>query len=260
MIDPKIRKKIIQNLKKIERTFGVQILYACESGSRAWGFASKDSDFDVRFVYVRPVNEYLSIKDSRDVIENPISESLDITGWDIKKALRLFKSSNPSLLEWLDSPVVYRNEYRFAARMKKLVPYVYSPKSCFYHYLHMALRNRKAYFQGERVSAKKYFYVLRPIFACKWIRKTKKPVPMLFDELLGKVIKDKRLLMEIDNLLAKKKAGYEFDKEPKNPILDEFILKEMAKLEAVQMPDRLNNRSIKRLDDFFRKILSEAWD
>jgi predicted nucleotidyltransferase len=102
-----VHQQILEELKRIEKEEGVRILYACESGSRAWGFPSKDSDYDVRFIYIRPVDWYVSIYDKRDVIERPISDMLDINGWDLRKALNLFRKSNPPLLEWLKSTMPF---------------------------------------------------------------------------------------------------------------------------------------------------------
>jgi hypothetical protein len=101
-----MQNAIISKLDEIETRENVLIFYACESGSRAWGFPSSDSNYDIRFLYLRPKDWYLSIDSGRDVIELPILDSLDINGWDLKKALGLLMKSNPSLLEWLDSPIV----------------------------------------------------------------------------------------------------------------------------------------------------------
>ena len=107
--------RITSILKEIEARHGVAILYACESGSRGWGFASQDSDYDVRFIYQNPRNWYLSIDEKRDVIELPINDELDINGWDLRKALRLLRKSNPALFEWLSSPIVYRQDEEFVS-------------------------------------------------------------------------------------------------------------------------------------------------
>lgn len=133
-----IHQSILRELRGIEAEENVRILYACESGSRAWGFPSKDSDYDVRFVYLRRPEAYLSIFEQRDVIERPISELLDINGWDLKKGLTLFRKSNPPLLEWLQSPIRYEQNYTVADSIRKLSPLSFSPKSCIYHYLNMA--------------------------------------------------------------------------------------------------------------------------
>ena len=120
-------------------------IMAIESGSRAWGFPSADSDYDVRFLYARPVEWYLSILEGRDVIERPIDAQLDINGWDIKKALRLFRKSNPPLAEWLGSPIVYLERQDIAERLRELAQRYYSPLACIHHYLHMAEGNYRDY-------------------------------------------------------------------------------------------------------------------
>jgi uncharacterized protein len=136
-----MRSEITEYLQRIEVEQDVSILYACESGSRAWGFPSADSDYDIRFVYVHPMEWYLSIQEKRDVLEFPICDNLDFNGWDIRKALRLFHKSNPPLLEWLGSPIVYQEKGDFANRLRELSKSYYSPTSCIYHYLHMAQGN-----------------------------------------------------------------------------------------------------------------------
>ena len=133
-----INIRIISRLREIEGENTVKILYACESGSRAWGFPSSDSDYDVRFVYIRSVESYLSVQKSRDVIEYPEIGKLDISGWDLQKALLLLRKSNPPLLEWLGSPIVYLEGYSIAAQMRELAAQYYSATASVYHYLHMA--------------------------------------------------------------------------------------------------------------------------
>jgi predicted nucleotidyltransferase len=159
-----IQEQIHVALNTIERDEDVHIFYACESGSRAWGFPSADSDYDVRFLYIHPTPWYLSIdiETRRDVIERPINDQLDVVGWDLRKALKLFRKSNPPLLEWLTSPIVYTERFGIAEQLRQLVPTYYSPTASFYHYLHMAQGNFRDYLRGEMVWIKKYFYVLRP--------------------------------------------------------------------------------------------------
>ncbi|HZO87930.1 MAG TPA: nucleotidyltransferase domain-containing protein [Chthonomonadaceae bacterium] len=157
-------ERIQATLEAIEVERGVRILYAVESGSRAWGFASVDSDYDVRFLYMRPLKDYLRIDPPRDVIELPITEALDVNGWDVFKALKLFRSSNPPLLEWLFSPIIYREQGALAASLRALARAHASPRRMTYHYLSMARNNYKLYIAGRsEVNAKKYLYVLRPL-------------------------------------------------------------------------------------------------
>jgi predicted nucleotidyltransferase len=164
-----MKETILQNLAELERSENIKILYACESGSRAWGFASPDSDFDVRFIYTRDVDHYLSIGEMPDVIGLPVNEVLDIGGWDIKKALKLFLKSNSPLYEWLQSPVVYRQDSAFADEMRNLMPAYFSLRSGGNHYLSMANNTLRDDLKGEQVKLKRYFYALRPALACLWI-------------------------------------------------------------------------------------------
>ncbi len=177
-------KKLIQEkLREIERLEECRILLAVESGSRAWGFASPDSDYDVRFIYVRPEKAYLRLDRARDVIEVPINDELDINGWDIDKTLRLLHKSNPTVFEWFSSPIIYQTS-AFADQFRPIMQKYFSSKAGLWHYLHMAEGNYRDYLRGEMVRAKKYFYVLRPILACKWILEKGTPPPMLFSDLV----------------------------------------------------------------------------
>ncbi|WP_068614695.1 nucleotidyltransferase domain-containing protein [Paenibacillus tuaregi] len=257
-----IKQQILEELQRIEQEEQVRILYACESGSRAWGFPSKDSDYDVRFIYIRPVSWYLSIFEKRDVIERPISDMLDINGWDLKKALQLFRKSNPPLLEWLQSPIVYTENHTVAEQIRRLSAYTFSPKSCVYHYLHMAKGNYRDYLQGDQVKIKKYFYVLRPILACEWIEKHGTMPPMEFDRLVDDlVVEGTQLRRVIGELLARKKAGDEMDYEPRiNPIND-YLEERIAYFEqtASGMETAEGDRD-QQLDELFRSVIRQVWD
>lgn len=183
-------KELIQEkLREIERREECRILLAVESGSRAWGFASPDSDYDVRFIYVRPEKAYLRLDRTRDVIEVPINDELDINGWDIDKTLRLLHKSNPTVFEWFSSPIIYQTS-AFADQFRPIMQKYFSSKAGLWHYLHMAEGNYRDYLRGEMVRAKKYFYVLRPILACKWILEKGTPPPMLFTDLVKSELPD----------------------------------------------------------------------
>ena len=178
-----MREKIQEQLRRIEEAENIKILLAVESGSRAWGFASPDSDYDVRFVYIRSLEDYLRLDAIRDVIELPIDDVLDINGWDLQKTLRLLHKSNPTLFEWFSSPIVYQKT-EFADKFRDLMLHYFSSKKTLYHYISMAEGNYREYLKGDFVRAKKYFYVLRPVLACRWILEWGTPPPMLFSELL----------------------------------------------------------------------------
>ena len=221
-MDKKIKDTIQKKLPEIEKEHKVKILYAVESGSRAWGFESTDSDYDIRFIYAHNKNWYLNILPQRDVIEYPITDEYDYSGWDLRKTLFLLSKSNPVLFEWLKSPIVYHSDDHFYSVMEKLVKPYFSPVSSVYHYMHMANGNYRQYLQTNEVKIKKYFYVLRPVMACMWIEANKEPPPMEFEKLMTQ-IQDKELLEKINELLARKKSGVELGLEPRIPVINTFI-------------------------------------
>jgi hypothetical protein len=253
-----IDHQIAAELDSIERDEGVRIVYACESGSRAWGFASEDSDYDVRFLYVHPPQWYLSILQGRDVIERPICEGLDISGWDLPKALQLFRKSNPPLLEWLQSPIVYRELGQAVPRMRALLDDYYSPVSCMHHYLHMARGNNREFLQGDEVWVKKYFYVLRPVLACIWIERGHGVVPTEFAKLVDRVVDDATVRNAIDDLMVRKRAGAELDRGPRIPVISEYLTQEIDRLSATNQGSA-KTRDTKALDRVFLNTLVDVF-
>ena len=254
-------KEIIkQSLKQIELDYQVKILYACESGSRAWGFPSADSDYDVRFIYVHQPEWYLSIDQQRDVIELPINDRLDISGWELTKALRLFRKCNPSLIEWLSSGIIYQQSDSLLERLQQLKAEVYAPKVLIYHYLSMATGNYREYLRGDQVKIKKYFYVLRPLLACKWIEKYHSIPPLVFQELVEGVIEDPTLKQRIAELLQRKIAGVEFDLEPQIPVINQFIEAELSHLnQYVAGISATPKNPTDKLNELFRTLLQDVW-
>jgi predicted nucleotidyltransferase len=253
--------RINASLVEIERNEGVQIFYACESGSRAWGFPSTDSDYDVRFLYVRPRDWYLSVdvEDKRDVIERPITDELDVSGWDIRKALVLLRKSNPPLLEWLNSPTIYQEKLGVADLLRGLLPEYYSPRACMYHYLHMAQKNYREYLKGDVVRVKKYFYVLRPLLAVKWIEEIDEVVPMEFGVLVERTITDRNLKSVIADLVERKRAGQELDREPAILPISNFIREELERIERKTGEVRAVSNTTDGLNEVFRQSLIKAW-
>lgn len=177
-----IKSVIAEKLAEIENAEDVRILHCIESGSRAWGFASPDSDYDVRFIYVRRPEFYLKLGKTSDVIEWQLDDVLDINGWDIQKALRLLYKSNMALFEWNASPIVYKTTRDWSS-VREIMSRYFNVKMGLYHYLNMAIRNYREYLTANEVKLKKYFYALRPILACRWIIDNKTPPPVLFSEL-----------------------------------------------------------------------------
>ncbi|WP_028400286.1 nucleotidyltransferase domain-containing protein [Ectobacillus panaciterrae] len=251
----------IQNvLQRIEKENDVKIVYAVESGSRAWGFPSKDSDYDVRFLYVHRPEWYLSIDQKRDVLEYPVSNQLDVSGWDIRKSLQLLLKSNPALIEWLRSPIIYKEQYTTAEQLREISTSYISKKASIYHYLHMAQGNFRDYLQGDIVKIKKYFYVLRPLLACMWLEKEDTVPPVEFEKLLHMEGLSSSFLCEVHELLQRKKAGEELDLEPRRTALHDFIEERLAYYPKYvkEVADR-GEVSTDKLNELFRAALQEVW-
>jgi uncharacterized protein len=254
-----MHKEILSRLAEIEASENIQIIFACESGSRAWGFPSQNSDYDVRFIYLHTLEWYLSIDEKPDVIETPIQEQLDIQGWDLKKALKLIRKTNPPLLEWLGSPIVYLEKPLIINQMRQIAKDYYHPSACMYHYIHMARGNFRDYLLGDTVWVKKYFYVLRPLLAANWIEKDMGIVPTDFNILVERLVVNPDLKATIQKLLVSKLSGDELDKGPRVPILSDYIYSELERWEHLEIPARSNRMHGDRLDEFFRISLAEAW-
>lgn len=246
-----MRARVLEELQRVEHERNVKVLYACESGSRAWGFASPDSDYDVRFVYVEKPDWFVQVDTPRDVIERPLDDELDVSGWELRKTLGLLRKSNPTLLEWLDSPLVYRQEDEATARLRELAETFYSPPAARNHYLSMARKNFRGYLQGDSVRFKKYFYVLRPLLAVRWIDQGRGRPPMTFAELL-QTVDDHALLAEVDELLALKRNADESAYGPRRPALHTFIEAQLERPVPVLPRTRADSAV---LDDYLRETV-----
>ena len=246
--------EINEKLDEIERKEGVRILHAVESGSRAWGFASPDSDYDVRFVYVRPKDEYLRLDEPRDVIEWQLDEVLDINGWDLRKALRQFAKGNATLFEWSRSPIVYRTTKEWS-RIKEVSKQFFSEKAAVYHYYGTANSTLQGYLLGDAVRYKKYFYALRPLLAARFIEEYHVAPPVLFDDLL-KMDLPEELRQAIDELLEAKKRTTEGEENPQMPVIRDFIVRETERQK--QIADDLeddHNKDWTALNRLFAEII-----
>lgn len=246
---------IKEQLNRIEKEHGVKILYACESGSRAWGFPGTDSDYDVRFIYAAPLQHYLSIRDRRDVIELPVNDVLDVSGWDIRKALQLFLKSNPPLYEWLQSPICYKADPAFLKDMEHLMPVYFASRPGCHHYLNIALSTFENDLTGNEVKLKRYFYALRSILACLWIIENDVLPPMEF-RLLRTQVGDVAWQNAVDNLLEIKQSASEKTIVPVVPFLHAWLKDTIAfcKEKAAAIPS--TQESIEPLDQLFQKYIN----
>lgn len=235
-IAPGIRRDIERQLRAIEAEHGVKVLFACESGSRGWGFASPDSDYDVRFIYVHRLPWYLQVSPPRDVIELPISDELDISGWELRKALGLLKKGNATLVEWLASPVIYCTDEVFLPAMRQVAADTHQPERAFRHYLHMAHKNYREHLRGDTVRLKKYLYVLRPMMAAAWLNQGRGTVPMRFQELVDALVADAHLREAIDALLVLKRGAMESEYSKPFPVINAYIEQELQRLSSALPP------------------------
>ncbi len=253
-------EEIKKELARLENQHDIKILLAVESGSRAWGFASTDSDWDVRYIYIHRLDWYLKIDDLKDSQEEMLPDDLDFAGWELKKALKLFRKSNPPMLEWLRSPIVYREQFSTAAKLREMSEEFFNPKSCMYHYLSMARNNFREFLQKDLVKSKKYFYVLRPVLACEWIREKNSFPPMEFQDLVDSEVKDEKVKFEIAELLKRKMAGEELKEEPRIEILNEFLERKIEfykdYAEQLEPPDKPQTEL---LDELFKETIFEVW-
>lgn len=222
-IEPALRARIRAELDAIEREETVEILVAVESGSRAWGFPSRDSDYDVRFLYVRPIESYLVVTPPRDVIERPIDAVLDVNGWDLRKALQLMLRSNAVLIEWLTSPVQYR-DWDQADDLLTLARSAANLTALTYHYQHQGRHSFDAVGDGgETARLKSYCYSLRAALAIAWIRQRKEPPPMDVESLMAGVSLPEELVEQFRQVIARKVLATEAESMPRSAPFDAFI-------------------------------------
>ncbi len=229
--------RINLELKQVEEEHDVKIIFAVESGSRAWGFPSPDSDYDARFVYAHRRDWYLSLNPGRDVIELPIDNELDINGWDIRKAINLMLKPNPVLLEWLSSPIRYIWEEVYCTKLIQLCRKVSHAKACTYHYLHMVQRQEGLMStNSDMVNLKKYFYSIRPALVLRWIRENpESPPPMNLQALMEGVHTSADLDRAIESLLKAKKNTREMGLGKRIPVIEELLAKEKEWAENVDI-------------------------
>lgn len=254
-----IETVISEKLNEIEQRENVRIIHCVESGSRAWGFASPDSDYDVRFIYVRPAEFYLKLEKTRDVIEWQLDETLDINGWDMQKALRLLHSSNPTLFEWNQSPIIYKTTPEWG-KISAIINEYFLSKSGLYHYLSTAKGNYREFLRGDVVKLKKYFYVIRPLLACRWIIKEQTPPPMLFSELVDTCLEDD-LKPAVGDLVRKKMQTPEMGEGPRIAVLNDYIERSIEEIDAaVKVLPEERKQGWDRLDILFNEIVLKQVD
>ncbi|MDR1622538.1 MAG: nucleotidyltransferase domain-containing protein [Synergistaceae bacterium] len=259
-IPPNTLTAIYEKLRTSEQTNGVRILYCCESGSRGWNFASRDSDFDVRFIYAHSRDWYLSvaIEDKPDVLDLGIEKTadgeLDINGWELRKTLKLLRKSNGSFLEWLSSPIIYRAASSFLEAMRAFAADCFNPLAVWHHYRGMMERSTVRF--EETPSIKAFFYILRPLLCMKWIENGLGLPPMRFDRVMDMVVTETPAKREILRLVNLKKSCGESGILHLSPTLLEYIDVTRAESNPPRIPEKRTTQL--DIDVFFRKIVDST--
>lgn len=239
-------------LTNIEQKKKIKILYVCETGSRAWGFPSPDSDFDMRFVYMHERDWYLNLSQRKDTIEI-MDGDLDITGWDLKKCLTLLKKSNAPLIERFQSPIEYYAAPDFKDDFKKLVESYYSPIAVFYHHHSLAKKFWEELKDKEAYKLKSVFYLVRSLLSCNWIMEDNSVLPMeIFGLMQYTTDEQKEKLNELITLKATVGEKY---LHPKDAALNEWITTWFEKVETSKGKLKGNKTNMAQLNEFFLKML-----
>lgn len=262
--DPAILAEIDARLDAIRREHGVALPLVIESGSRAWGFPSPDSDYDCRFVFVRRADEYLTPWPKRDVIETPLTAQLDVNGWELGKALKLLLKGNAVVLEWLRSPVVYGGDAQFRTEFLALAEQVSDRFRITHHYLHMGEREQRTRLaEGKQIALKRLFYVLRPAMVLRWLRlhQQARVPPMHFPTLAAEADLAPDLKTLIEELLARKAVTKELGTGEAPEIMRMFCADELQRarlLLETETPRAVPN-AYSLAEAFFRATVKRLW-
>lgn len=247
-----MKTTIQEKLREIEHTEGVKILYSCESGSRAWGFPSPDSDFDVRFIYYRPMEEYLTIKPQKDHLSYPVDELWDVDGWDISKVLALIVKSNTTPFEWLQSPIQYRENPEFRDELWQICQHYFCKRSNIHHYLGIARGAMETMADGK-IGIKKLFYILRPVLSALWCADRDSIAPMNIVPLMD--LLPSKLQTEVSSLIEYKASKDEGFKIRIDKSLYTWINETVEHCTEVASQTEKQVFDMTEADEFFRKII-----
>lgn len=244
------RAEIQELLNSIERKHDVSIIHAIESGSRAWGFPSADSDFDIRFIYVHPESWYLSAFDKKDTIDLAIDDELDAAGWDLGKCMRLLNKGNAPLCEWIFSPVIYQQKMEKFELFRELATEAFNPKPAFYHY--MSLAKKKLLDEKTKANTKYYLYALRALLCAKWIAEESQIPPVDVLPLIDRYMSASEVNQTIFQLIENKKG----QTEKENVLIPEVLLDFANKLYADLLDRKLKGSSSLSIDRY-DQVMSE---
>ncbi len=238
----------------LENQYNIIVLYACEAGSRAWGYASPDSDFDVRFIYRHKLDFYLSLHKQKDTIDPAIQDNPDMGGWDIQKALLLLQKSNIPLLEWVYSTITYLSDENFDKQLQAIATSFFSPITGFYHYQSMA-KKHAALCDKSQYKLKHLFYALRTACAAYWITQKQNFPPVDFTKLLGGLDIPVDLRDEISRLVIIKAAQNESYLHPADKRIVDFLYDLLIENEKAANNLKTSNGESEVLNNFYKAII-----
>jgi len=265
-------KKILEVLREMASRENIRIIYACESGSRAWGFPSTDSDYDIRFIYARSMQNYITVDkevlcidrnngrpETVDWLKNLAKIDLDIEGWDIKKVANLFLKGNPVLNEWIQSPIKYNDSKLHI--LQDLANTYFQPKKAFYHYVAMADNNFMESINQAQITRKKYLYILRALLACRWIECRQSSPPTEFSKIYTDVMVlgetgYGEIVPHIQDIIVSKKAGKESDTIGRIGVLDNFCNIQLSIFKAMTLSRAVRTGDSRKLNEFLFDIIS----
>lgn len=245
-------------LERLSTQYDIDIILAIESGSRAWGFPSRDSDYDVRIIYQHKPQWYLSVFEKKDTFNEPINGDLDIAGWDLRKTLSLLHKGNAVVHEWLNSPITYRKNETLLQPLASFARSAFNPSAAFGHYFHMS-RNKLETLGREPMSGKAFLYGVRTLLCARWILDFSEAPPMEFDRLVKQYVRDDLLDSELTVLLAQKKRGIEAESASVSSRLVDFCVGSLVALEESR--GRVVERSLPMgdFDHLFQKMVGLGW-
>ncbi len=251
-----VRESVLQLLTRIERQRRLRVLFACESGSRAWGFASSDSDYDVRFIYAYRPAEYVGLKAPVGAFDQQEPGDIDLGGWDIRKTAELMRRSNPPLMEWLASPIIYRAESAPLASLRQLARWYFDPLKAAHHYLSMARNVWKGHLESEpQPVRKKYLYALRPLACIRYIALHRAQPPTAFAQVLAAIDWPREVMDAVHALVRDKRAGVELGRGHPDVILNRYISRWLNEGDAVAAALPTNDRDNEALDRFVADVI-----
>ena len=245
--------EIVKQLRSLESRKQVKIIYACESGSRAWGFPSPDSDYDIRFLYVKQIKDYLRVFPGKDVIDLPIEAESDMSGWDVRKALALLRKSNATLFEWLSSPIVYFDQQAAIQPVKDLMNDSFLSGTVCHHYISLAKKKLSEIKLYDEVKLKSYFYALRALLCAQFIEKNESAPPVCIDRLIEQYL-PKNYQSEYNALLQRKMSCDESYRELRIKWLDRYLDDLLFAL-SERIPVNQKRKAVEKYDQAFQYCL-----